>query len=286
MRYGLLSYSTRNVGDDIQSLAARRFLPRVDVPIDRDTFEHVSQGEPFKIILNGWFTHRPENWPPPPDLIPLLVSFHLTREILRLNVSRLRASEYLLQGSALDYLRTHSPIGCRDPATAKLLEHHGVDAYFSGCLTLTLENRCSERGNATYCVDVPESIAHYVAKRVGGSVKRIAHRMAVDTMTSAEARTSHAENLLDQYATARLVVTSRLHCALPCLALGTPVIFVVETPGNYRLRGLCELTRHYTIEEVLSDHADIDWRNPEPNPISINRLRDDLIDRCSSFVQG
>ena len=35
-----------------------------------------------------------------------------------------------------------------------------------------------------------------------------------------------AEDLLHKYAKAKLVITSRIHCALPCLALGTPVIFV------------------------------------------------------------
>jgi hypothetical protein len=35
-----------------------------------------------------------------------------------------------------------------------------------------------------------------------------------------------AEELLHKYAKAKLVITSRIHCALPCLAMGTPVIFV------------------------------------------------------------
>ncbi|HOD11020.1 MAG TPA: polysaccharide pyruvyl transferase family protein, partial [Flavobacterium sp.] len=35
-----------------------------------------------------------------------------------------------------------------------------------------------------------------------------------------------AEDILNQYAKAKLVITSRIHCALPCLAMGTPVIFV------------------------------------------------------------
>ena len=35
-----------------------------------------------------------------------------------------------------------------------------------------------------------------------------------------------AEAILHKYARAKLVITSRIHCALPCLALGTPVIFV------------------------------------------------------------
>ena len=49
-----------------------------------------------------------------------------------------------------------------------------------------------------------------------------------------------AKNLLDRYARAKLVVTTRLHAALPCLALHTPVIFINKAyvgrfPGLYEL---------------------------------------------------
>ena len=33
-----------------------------------------------------------------------------------------------------------------------------------------------------------------------------------------------AKNLLNKYASAKLVITSRIHCAIPCLSLGTPVL--------------------------------------------------------------
>ena len=37
MKYGLFKYETENIGDEIQSIAARRFfLPSVDAYIDRD----------------------------------------------------------------------------------------------------------------------------------------------------------------------------------------------------------------------------------------------------------
>ena len=41
-----------------------------------------------------------------------------------------------------------------------------------------------------------------------------------------EALFEQAEKRLERYAKAPFVVTSRLHCALPCLAMGTPMWFV------------------------------------------------------------
>ena len=55
-----------------------------------------------------------------------------------------------------------------------------------------------------------------------------------------------AEALLRRYATAELVITSRLHCALPCRAMGTPVIFV--HPNYYsdsRFDGLRDILDGY-----------------------------------------
>src|SRR5258706_15241966 len=142
LKYGLLGYrGSGNLGDELQSLAARRFLPRVDCVIDRDALN----AEPWfdrsevKIILNGWFTHRPENWPPSRRLTPLITSFHLSDEIHPQNQRRISAAKALAEGKSLEYLKKHAPIGARDVGTRDLLERHGVESNFSACLTLTLE---------------------------------------------------------------------------------------------------------------------------------------------------
>lgn len=36
----------------------------------------------------------------------------------------------------------------------------------------------------------------------------------------------YARGLIKRYASANLVITSRIHCALPCLAVATPIIYV------------------------------------------------------------
>ena len=285
MRYGLLKYSTKNLGDDIQSLAARRFLPRVDVLVDREFMNRAPGPDPFKIILNGWFTSRPDNWPPSPDLLALFISTHITRESVGPKERRMTASDQLMQGAPLDYLRRHQPIGCRDLATVALLRNHGVEAYFSGCLTLTLDRPVSQRQDVVWCVDAPKAVVRHVAKTVGVEVRTMTHILAPDEMDEdTDARFARAEQYLQRYATARLVVTSRLHCAMPCLALGTPVVFVMAEPDNYRLSGLSELTRAFTPEQILSDEADFDWRDPQPNPKDIGAMRRDLIDRCVAFT--
>ncbi len=67
MAFGLLTYpDTDNLGDEIQSLAARRFLPRVDYLIDRERIDEspALPAENVFTILNGWHCWEPMRWPP------------------------------------------------------------------------------------------------------------------------------------------------------------------------------------------------------------------------------
>ena len=108
MKYGLLNYScSYNVGDQVQSLAAKQFLPQVDYYVDRDNLQEAAKiGEEIKVIMNGWFMSKPENWPPPENIIPLFISFHITTKNNSVTV--------LTSPKSIAYLKKHEPIGCRD----------------------------------------------------------------------------------------------------------------------------------------------------------------------------
>ena len=79
----------------------------------------------------------------------------------------------------------------------------------------------------------------------------VAHIVKIDGMDAGggnvdEALLACAEALIKKYAAASLVVTSRLHCALPCLAVGTPVLFadgerLGASSSNARFGGLIGL---------------------------------------------
>jgi hypothetical protein len=72
-----------------------------------------------------------------------------------------------------------------------------------------------------------------------------------------EIKMEYARTLIKKYASAKLVVTSRIHCGLPCLGVETPVIFVTSEAlnGNSvrssgRFGGLIEL---FHLAEWTSD---------------------------------
>jgi hypothetical protein len=281
MEYALLSYQTTNLGDEIQSLAAKQFLPATDLLIDRDALGHVPGSVPAKLILNGWHTHRPESWPPAGNLIPLVTSFHITAEPSEGGGAP--AAETLLRGKNLTYLRSRGPVGARDLWTLRLLEDHDVEAYFSACLTLTLgtgEKR--KRGGYVCAVDVRGPLADRLQRRFDDGLVSLTHGDALPG--TFEERAARARRLLSIYATARCVVTTRLHCALPCLALGTPVLFIEAATDGYRFDGLRELLHTLTPGEFLEDEGRYDLEDPPPNSGAYLGHRESLIESVNDFM--
>ncbi|MHC4216313.1 MAG: polysaccharide pyruvyl transferase family protein, partial [Planctomycetota bacterium] len=203
-----------NVGDYIQSLAAEQFLPKIDRYINREHLNEYS-GPRTRLIMNGWFTHNPKSWPPSPDIVPLFVSFHLSK----------KAAEAVLNERGVAYLKKYE-VGARDPSTLELLKAKGINAFFSGCLTLTLGNIFHHQpGTDIYFVDVlfkPQFIGRrkrIIRKLFGDDITRsakwIKHTYPSSMYKTEESRFQLANDILSLYQKAKLVVTSRLHCALP-----------------------------------------------------------------------
>jgi hypothetical protein len=121
-------------------------LPKVDTFIDRERLDSFFNIDKHKIILNGWFMHEPNHWPPASKLDPLMVSMHITREIdPSVNFNRIPPASMIFSEVGIEYFKKHSPIGARDLDTLSQLQERGIDAYFSGCLTLTLRGPSKTR---------------------------------------------------------------------------------------------------------------------------------------------
>lgn len=283
MKFGLLSSRTLNLGDEIQAIAARQFLPGVDVLVDRERPNDPAL-EPCRIILNGWHTHRPDNWPPAPALDPLIVSFHVTNELNPQNPTRMPPAGILTRGEPAAYLKRHQPIGARDLWTLKLLQDAGIESYFSACLTLTLGDGAPRpRGDHVCAVDAPQPVVELLRSRFG---RKLVERTHMAPRGDFEMRTAQASQLLGLYASARCVVTTRLHCALPCLAFGTPVLLLTAARDPYRFTGLLDLLHHCSAAEFLPGGHGFDVEKPPPNSTAFQPYRARLIRTVTAFVQG
>ena len=295
--FGLMSYApasvttnTINLGDYIQSIAARQFLPKVDALIDREQMSNYD-GDDINLIMNGWFMTHPENWPPSKHIRPLITSFHINGSV----------ENQMLSEESIRYLKSHEPIGCRDSHTCDLLSSKGVDAFFSGCLTLTLGNTYKHDGSSgkvlfVNVLDEFKSLSELILhpRTTYGRIKSGLFRDAFYKRRKADNLLDMADAFLKQLAAAKFVVTSKLHTALPCLAMGTPVIFIngglYEYANIGRLSGLIDLLNVIDVDRNHNVTPRFDIKLPLTvdsefsNSSSYKEFADKLTVQCRQFV--
>ena len=234
MKYGVIDYSSGygypaaggsgrmrrvNFGDDIQSIAIERLYARMGIATDQ--IVHVPyqdlrsyDGDYLALPMNMFGT-KDDIFPLSPKIIPLFIGFNYVSG---------RLQEHA------DYFRAHAPIGCRDEYTLRVMRQAGIEAYLSGCLTITLQRRRpAPNASRIFLVDAPQGVLEHVPTHLRGRIEQLTHEVEVSeadlAAAGAGATRRHAQALLDRYADeAALVVTARLHCAAPCMAMGIPTV--------------------------------------------------------------
>lgn len=285
--FGYLDYSTYNIGDDIQSLAAERLLPKNAITIDREFIHPFQNDEIVHTLINGWFMQTKKtgfaysvpaapikSWPPSPSINPLLTSVHFSPAFLPEAFSE----------EGIEFLKNHGPVGARDYWMLNELTKRNIPSYFSGCLTLTLENTSDHRDNIIYAVDLESQCIEFIRSKANCPVECISHIINENIRLNKNQRKEIAKKLLEKYKRARCVITSRLHAALPCLAFNTPVLLINTQPDQYRFEGLKELVHNCSQMEFLSGVMRFDFNHPPANKQDYIPLRENLIETVKQWV--
>ena len=279
--YATLDYDSRvkqikldNVGDEIQDFPGLQFLPFIDNFLDRDSlYSNKNNDQHITAFFNAWWGLA-HNWPPQSNVDPLLFSIHIS------------GSMTALWKKEVHYLK--APVGCRDTLTQEFLTKLGVCTYFSGCLTLMMQRISSEpRTDEVLVVDVGKKYLEMLPTEIKSNKQnRITHNNYEHF--NRNSRFVTAFKLIERYSSAKLVITQRIHTALPCVAMGTPVIFInsAEMPGgggtskksSARTTGLLSMFHTLNIYEVGNEKAsewfaNFPWDNPPPNPDMATMMR-------------
>lgn len=223
----------------MQTLAVLRLLRRSGVePVGAIDRERVSEFDGERVLpMSAWWKFDGGDWPPAPGIVPIPMGVHI-------------ASPALVAGHE-DWWRACGPIGARDAHTHDMLTRHGIGAWHSGCVTLTLddwtpdeftreidrEKRLADAlvlplppldlpAGTTVLVDTGTTRGHDAA--APHSV-RVSHQLnparRINTLTLLD-RLYLAERLLLCYHQAAAVIGTRLHAYLPALAMGRPAVLL------------------------------------------------------------
>lgn len=257
MRYANLKYGRRNgrinIGDDIQILAIENLYRHAGIE-----YEDV-----VRIELSDLWTYDGE-----PVILPIsfpIISYHSDLNITcfspKIHPVFLALSILSPELSTDDvaYLKQYEPIGCREFHTYRIMQKYGIDAYLFGCMTLTFPCVTHARTGGIICVDFPEGLKTYLPQEYRGRCQFLSNAFDIrDVEGDVEVFTKKIWEIYEQ---AELIITSRMHVALPCIAKGIPVIFAKDR-YSYRFNGIDCIVKVYSEWE----YADIDW-TPERKEI-------------------
>lgn len=247
-RNSFTKFASSNIGDYVQSLAQigifkkiveyfenrvytiDQFLKKIEdntfdmfhfVFVDRDNM-NVQGFDKVIIIGNGWWMHpinrqREIKFNIQSNLDIVFVSFHI-------------ANNKLLEYNNIIKLKKIGNIGCRDMKTMDKLKNKGVDCYFSGCLTTTID--FIERNKENDDVIIVDT-----KTKIGKNDRFISHSNNTYSNIEPMKGLKEALRLLKEYAKCDTVYTSRLHCYLPCRAIGVNVNIIDPDGGNKKTWG-------------------------------------------------
>ncbi|MCM1992629.1 polysaccharide pyruvyl transferase family protein [Oceanirhabdus seepicola] len=196
----------------------------------------------------------------PDRIVPIFLACTLTT--IGLNGRKLLEDAHNVR-----FLKRHEPIGCRDEYTMTTLREFGIEAYLSGCLTVTLPKTqyTDNEREGVYFVDAPYSIKKYLPEGMleKAVVTTQQYYFSNEWYENPNRIFDFTKDKYKEYSKAKLVVTSRMHVASPCIAMGIPVI-LVKDDVDYRFGWIDKYIPVYSYEEF----SKINW---EPKPVECEK---------------
>ena len=223
--------------------------------------------------MQGWFSHS-KYFIPNNNTLPVFVGTHFAPGIYNFMQRFINFYPWFFKDKQ---------IGCRDFETLRFCQTMGLDSYLSRCLTLTLPKRDEDIGCLTltlpkrdedivgdtiYFVGISKDMLAYIPDKLKNSAEHINQQEAsfeVDGSLDWKNLYRKTEGLLQTYKNkAKLIVTSALHCAAPCTAMGIPVVLIAKNQENInRFSAIKGIIPIYTYDDLISNRINF-------NPKSLN----------------
>lgn len=278
MKYANIVFSGKefnNLGDNIQLIAIDKiynYMGILDNDICKIPYGELStwkspDNEKVILPINFPFLEYKENGiigTFSEDIIPVFLGLTLLQ-------SKFSTKE-------IDYLKRYEPIGCRDEYTYYNLRRAGIASWLNGCITFSVfpQRETKKTRKKVFVVDVCDELKEYIPSWLRKNIYECSQIVKLEDKNriSEFARKRYEEYSED----AKLVVTSRLHCVVPCLSMGIPVILAVKNV-SYRFGWVEKLLPIYTPDTF----DQIDWN---PCPIDFTDIKKQILDHAVEMIMA
>lgn len=256
--------------------------------IDRENLEGFipEKREYVATIMNAWYIHDKFNFNISPYIYPFYISVFFKN--YRYDDGITVGYDYINENVRKSMIK-YGPVGCRDKYTKKVMDELKVKSYFSGCMTLTLEKfKNVKKQDYIVTVGLNEEEYNYIKSKTKRKIIKFKQDVPFGSFSneSWEQRKNRVEETLKLYQAAHMVITTKLHCSLPCLAIGTPVLLLYDTSfkeNEDRIGTYINYLNYVDRNEFSS--CNIDFENPKANPKKHMKIRQNLIDSCTKFIK-
>lgn len=268
-----------NIGDNLQFMAIdylySKFLPESEQIVKLQMNEMKQyKGEDLILPMN-WCLFDPafmngDKIAISEDIIPIFLGMTIESAYFR---------ETYFNEFNIAYLKRCEPIGCRDEYTCDVLHKYHIRAYLNGCMTSIFPIREDKNQDTILFIDVPVELFPYIPNEIKEKYKVMTQQYYFNENLEKEKILDFIKDQYRKYADeAGLVVTSRLHVASPCMAMGIPVIFV-KNQVDARFGWLDVYLPLYDKEH----YNQIDWN---PDPIKYEVKKEIIVQNAIKRIMG
>lgn len=271
MKFANIVYKTRGnritIGDDIQLLAIENMYQYMGIPAE--DVVRIDYGE--LATYDGEHLILPLSFPLLSYTKDALITCFSDRIIpVFLGVCMIADS---FEAEDIEYMKKYGPVGCRDLYTYTNLKANGIPSYLNGCMTLTLPLRAEAgKGKKVICIDVPDHLCRIIPDDLIKNAEFFSHIYYTDELdcTPEEKAREMYSYYINQ---GRLIITTRLHAALPCMAAGLPVVFLKDE-FSYRFAGIDAVVPVYSA----NNYNQINW---DPTPVNLESHKKEVLELAS-----
>lgn len=211
---------------------------------------------------------------------PLILCTHVIIDNLPQNIIPCYIGLVIIKNlnfSEISHLKNYEPISCRDYFSYKQCIDNGIDAFLLGCTTKVLPRQeRNVKADKVFFVDLPDGAEEYIPKTFKDVAVRLSQVVEYKTKSNIQAIVNKYYNSFLHEA--KMVITSRLHCAMFCILHGIPVIMMRE----YKVSRLFDLEAFISIYDIKR-WSEIDF-NPQEVYVDDN-IKHDTLDCAANLLR-